>query len=190
MIKKPFVISIIAFLLFAPTLGFQQIYAQQSAEWVTFNSPEGGFSVLMPTKPEMEVKEVDSAVGKIPLHNFSSSTSDSYFIVSYSDYPVEAAADRREAVLDGVRDGVIKGTEAELVSEKKLTLSGPGGQSATSYPGREFLAKRTIQGNEALLTWRIYLVGRRLYQVAAVVIKTSTAAPDVQRFLASLQLTR
>jgi hypothetical protein len=165
------------------------IVIQQGPEWETFNSPEGRFSILTPTKPKVEVKEVDSEVGKLTLYTYASNSRAAYFMVSYADYPIDVTGDRREAVLDGVRGGVIKGIEGELISEKKITITSSGGEAATSYPGREFYAAKTIEGSETVFTWRIYLVGRRLYQMVAATTKANSTTPDIQKYLTSFELT-
>ena len=105
MLKKACATSIVILLLGTLAFGLQEAEA-----WPTFNSPEGRFSVVMPTKPNVEVKDVDSPVGKLTLYTYSSLTSAAYFIASFGDYPKETTdAAQREAVLDGVRDGVLRG---------------------------------------------------------------------------------
>ena len=154
---------------------------QTDKAWPTFDSPEGRFSVLMPTKPTVETKDIDSAVGKLTMYAYSSSSSVGYFMVSFGDYPREAVdAAQREAVLDGVRGGVLKGLEAEIISDEKITFEG--------YPGREFKAKRTLEGNEIVFNWKIVLVGRRLYQLAAATSKDNAGSPEIAKFLTSFKL--
>jgi hypothetical protein len=135
----------------------------------------------MPNKPAADVKDVDSVVGKLQLHSFTSSNAAAYFMVSYGDYPTEPTADRREKVLDGVRDGVVSSLEGVLLSETKTTIDG--------YPGREFLAKKTVDGDELIFSWHIYLVGPRLYQVAAVAKKPDSTSPEITKFFNSFHLT-
>jgi len=176
MLKKAPISLLIVIACGAIAFGFQL-----PSDWVSFNSPEGHFSVGMPNKPAADVKDVDSAVGKLQLHSFTSSNAVAYFMVSYGDYPTEAASDRREAVLDGVRDGVVNGLEGVLISETKTTIDG--------YPGREFLAKKTVDGDELIFAWHIYLVGPRLYQVAALAKKPDSTSPEITKFFNSFRLT-
>ncbi len=154
---------------------------QLPADWVSYSSPDGRFSIGMPKTPVEDVKDVESVVGTLKLHSFPSTSATAHFLVSYGDYPTEPAADNREAILDGVRGGVIKGSEGQLISETKITLDG--------YPGRQFTAKRMLDGSEIIFNWRIYLVGRRLYQLAAVVNKNNSNSPEIQKFLNSFRLT-
>jgi hypothetical protein len=175
MIKKASTAALIVLICSVIAFGFQQ-----PSDWVSFSSPEGRFSIGAPTKPQENVKDIDSAVGKLQLHSFPSSSAIAYFMVSYGDYPNEPAADRRELVLDGVRDGVIKGLEGELISETKISIDG--------YPGRELLAKKSIEGSETTFNWRLYLVGRRVYQVAVATKKADSTTPEITKFLNSFRL--
>ncbi|HXL82461.1 MAG TPA: hypothetical protein VN951_16410 [Pyrinomonadaceae bacterium] len=176
MLKKASITLLIVIACCALAFGFQL-----PSDWVSFNSPEGRFSVGMPNKPAEDVKEVDSVVGKLQLHSFTASNAVAYFMVSYGDYPNEPTADRREKVLDGVRDGVVSSLEGGLISETKTTIDG--------YPGREFLAKKTVDGDELIFNWHIYLVGPRLYQVAAVAKKSDSTSPEITKFFNSFRLT-
>jgi hypothetical protein len=154
---------------------------QEPAEWSKVESTEGRFSVVMPVKPETGVKDVDTAVGKLQLHSFGASGKVGQFMLSYADYPNESkTATQQEAVLDGVRGGVLKGLQADLLSETKVTLNG--------YPGREMRATKMIDGGEVIFSWKMFLVGRRLYQLGVATVKADSESPDIQKFFRSFQL--
>lgn len=156
---------------------------QTTMEWMKFTSPEGRFSVMLPSSPKAETKDVDTAVGKLTLYSYETSSRTAYFAVSFADYPREPPdAAGIEATLDGVRDGVLKGIDAELLSEKKISLGG--------HAGRDFAAKKTVQGTEVVYNWKLCLAGRRLYQLAAVTPKTQAASPEVAKFLSSFLITK
>lgn len=170
-----------AAILFAILLFIVAPKVQSQTEWPTFDSPEGKFSVLLPTKPTVEVKEIDSAIGKLTMYAYASENNLGYFLVSFGDYPKEPVdAAQKESVLDGVRSGVVKGLEGTLQSETKITLDG--------HPGRAFTAKRSVEGSEVVFNWKIYLVGRRLYQLAAATTTANAEAADVGKFLTSFKL--
>ncbi|HKZ79207.1 MAG TPA: hypothetical protein VJ124_12970 [Pyrinomonadaceae bacterium] len=153
---------------------------QQPAPWQKFDSPEGKFNVLLPSQPEVEVKDIESAIGKLTLYAYSSKNDTSYFQVSYADYSLAPTDEQIESVLDGIRRGVMDGLKAELISEKKVFLH--------SYPGREFVAQKTDEGVDIIFNWKIILVGRRVYQVAVASSPKDSDSPDVQMFLASFDL--
>jgi hypothetical protein len=152
-----------------------------AAPWEKFSSSEGRFIFLAPTKPVAASREVDSKVGKLMLYTFSSSSQVAYFMTSYGDYP-NAASDsvQAERILDGVRDGVIGGSKTTLIAEKQRWIRG--------YPGREFTGSAKIDGADVIYSWRIFLVGRRLYQIAAATLAANAGHPDVAKFLDSFDL--
>jgi hypothetical protein len=101
----------------------------------------------------------------------------------YFDHPVELKdAGQRESRLDVIRDGMLKGLGGELISEKKIRLYG--------YPGREFSAKKIEQGAEDVYQWRVFLVGKRVYQLAVTTERKDSGSPDVEKFFASFDLNR
>ncbi len=153
---------------------------QQPPEWVKVDSTEGRFTAVMPSTPEKGVRDVDTAVGKLQLHTFGSSNKTGQYMLSYADYPNEPTAAQQEAVLDGVRGGVLKGLQAELQTETKVTLRG--------YPGRELRAVKVTDGNEVVFSWKMFLVGRRLYQMGVATTKADSQSPDIQKFFTSFQL--
>lgn len=116
--KNILIASLVVIFVSTQALGFQQ-----SAPWKKFSPPAGKFSILMPSEPTPEVRDVDTAVGTLKLYLFAASTSSGYFLASYGDYP-SAPADSNEAesVLDGVRDGIVNGSNSELVSENRFSF--------------------------------------------------------------------
>jgi len=180
MLKKA---SAFAALLVLLTCG--HAFAQQPvAPWQKFTSPEGRFSVLMPAKPVVETKDVDSPVGKLTLYAYSASNNTGFFLASFGDYPAEPKdAANAETVLDAVQSGVLKGIEAEAsAGAKKISLGG--------FSGREFSAKKEMQGMKVVFNWRIYLAGRRLYQLAVVTQDTAVPSPEITKFFTSFDITR
>jgi len=176
--KKMLTASLVVIFLSTLALGFQQ-----GAAWKKFSPPLGRFSVLMPSEPTAEVKDVETKVGMLKLHQFSASTGSGYFLASYGDYP-SAPADSNEAesVLDGVLSGIVNGSNSELVSETKFSFY--------SNPARELVTKKTSEGEVIVFHWRIYLVGRRLYQLAVGTSQKDSEMPDIAKFLISFDLNK
>jgi hypothetical protein len=199
--KKLCVFTIIVLLLtpiasaFGSVPGFLKIghYSafQETAPWKTFNSAEGKFSVLLPAEPERQVQDLDSVVGKLTMYSYTCLGKAGYLMVSYSDYPREATdAANAEQILDGVVAGVQKSLAGEVIPSNKIVLKGSAKNDATlvEYPGREFTGKKMHEGSEIFYSWKVYLVGRRLYQLAALTNKANATSPDVSKFLTSFQL--
>ena len=176
MLKKTCSVSLVMLLCSGLAFALQEIVV----EWSKVNSTEGRFNAVMPTKPETASREVDSAVGKLMLYTFSSSNKVGHFMISYGDYPNEPTSANQEGVLNGVTGGVIKGLQAELISETKFNFQG--------HPGRDFRAKRMMEGNEVVFTWKTLLVGRRLYQMGVATTTADAESPDIQKFFMSFQL--
>lgn len=154
---------------------------QTPPTWQTFDSPEGRFTILMPSKPKVEVKDIDSAVGKLTMYSYSSNNNAGYYMISFGDYPNEPTdAAHSQRILEGVRGGVLKGLEAEVTTDESIPFEG--------YPGREFKAKRTVEGSEVIFSWKIVLAGRRLYQVAAVTTTANAQSPDITKYFTSFHL--
>lgn len=175
-LKKTCLVAIVTLLCCGWGLAFQQ-----TAPWTKLDSVEGRFSVSMPSTPELVTRDVDTAVGKLALYTFGSSNKVAQVVISYADYPtVPNNVAQNERVLDGVRDGVLKGLEGDLISETRVILKG--------YPGRELRARKMFGDVEIVFTWKMYLVGRRLYQMGAATTKADVDVPDVQRFFNSFQL--
>ncbi len=156
---------------------------QRGAPGQTFNSPEGKFNVLVPFKPKLQAEDIDSPLGKVTSYRYTSLNSIGLFAVMYADHPVEPKdAGQRESRLDVIRDGVLKSLGGKLISEKKIRLYG--------YPGREFTVKKTEQGSEDIYQWRIFLVGRRVYQLAVATERKDSGSNDVTKFLTSFDLNK
>jgi hypothetical protein len=178
MLKKILIAPLLVVLVSTLAFGFQQ-----GALWEKFNSPEGKFNILAPSKLALKVGEVDSVQGKLTLYLYSTSNSSGYFLASYGDYLVGPKdANEAESVLDGVRDGIQAGTKTEIVSEKKILIDG--------YPGREITTRKTDQGEVVIFKWRIYLVGRRLYENAVGTLQKDSESPDIMKFLTSFDLNK
>lgn len=156
--------------------------AQKPETWQSFTSPEGKFTVLVPTKPQIDVRAVDSTQGKLTLYTYSSSTKIAFFMASYGDYVVEAKDKAQiENILDEVRNGALKGLKAELLTEKSVPLNG--------FSGREFVGKGNGEQNiEVIFNWKMVLVGRRLYQLGVATTQADSNSPEIMKFFRSFEL--
>lgn len=154
---------------------------QTETEWIKFDSPEGRFSVLLPREPKFETVAASDSSG-ITNYRYSDIESGYGFICEYFD--VESPGADAQHFLDVTRDGIISGASATKVGEEKISLN--------SYPGRELqLALKVNQGTEITALNRIYLVGKRLYSLTFLHLKSmdATVAADLgKKFLSSFEL--
>ncbi|HTP08881.1 MAG TPA: hypothetical protein VMP08_11565, partial [Anaerolineae bacterium] len=101
----------------------------------------------------------------------------------YSDFPGDPAKADPQAVLAGARDGAAKNINGTVVDEKPIELAGhPGSEITIEMPDSP-----SVPGG-ARYHARIYLVGKRLYQVIYVALKKDENAADYQKLFDSFQL--
>ncbi|HEY0319928.1 MAG TPA: hypothetical protein VGC66_03060 [Pyrinomonadaceae bacterium] len=161
-----FVISLIICVSF-----ITQAFAQ-TPPWTKFSSPVGGFSVLIPERPLQDDQSKDTRVGKVVMHFFTARSQGGVFIVAYADYAIGEV--KRE--LDANRDSFLKGMKATLVSESDIKLQ--------ENPGREIKAVR----DELSIRSRIFLVGKRYYQLVTITPATLAGNVEADKFLTSFEL--
>jgi len=147
--------------------------------WTKFNSPDGAFSVLMPSVPTQSTQPVPTDLGEFQLVLFQSKTSDNVvYGVGYIDYSdaVTEGADPQQ-LLEG---GLLKDV-ADEPSLKKESIIIQG------YPG---LSVERDQGGQAHIWHQGVLVKNRLYQliVVAPIADKDVVEPDVRRFQDSFQV--
>ena len=149
--------------------------------WQPFTPAQGGFTISMPDKPKADVLSTNTAVGVIDLNIFLIEMDDSAYIVSYADYPESLVRNNNtDVMLDGARDGAVANVDGKLLAERRITLQG--------YPGRELLVEAQSKGVQGLVRARVYLVGRRLYQMLVAGSEAQFSESDAEIFLNSFQL--
>src|SRR5689334_9804578 len=142
--------------------------------WVKFISDEGHFSVLVPDSPTEKTETTDSQHGPYTTHLFVVKGA-SVYLIGYVDYDPSFNFNR-QAELEANRDNFVKGIKATLIGSRPLTLDG--------YPALEFSAEagdRTFQS-------RVYMVGRRPYQIVIGYPKDDPDAVARNRFFESFKV--
>lgn len=140
-------------------------------------STDGKFTVLIAGKP----KEESQSILGVTTKSWVVEDRNGVYGISVSDY---AGGDKFipeeiEARLKSVREILINGNKARVISESEVKL-------ADKYPGRTIEAELTER--DGLLRARYYLVNGRLYQVSAIGSKSWANSESVSRFLGSLRL--
>ena len=152
--------------------------------WQELTIPEGGFRVLMQGAPRVETNSMETPVGKITGHLYSVEATDAAFGVGYSDFPAEIVrATTPRQLFTVVREGWVKRIQG--------TLQGDGTdiKLESKYPGMEIIAWGKLDGRDAYLRGRFYLVGDRLYQLIVFGTKSAMPVSDINHFLGSFKLT-
>lgn len=145
--------------------------------WVKFSSPEGRFSVLMPEIPQDKTETVDSAHGPYTTHLFIVRDTTSVYLIGWVDYDPSFNFNR-QAELDANRDNFVKGINATLVSTRPGSFDG--------YNGLEFTAETA----DRVFKSRVFLVGRRPYQIVIGSPKGQDDAASTERFFNSFKVSR
>ena len=164
----------------------QLVQAEQPAQeaqpqWKQFSSPEGGFTILMPVPPTQKSQTADSAPMSLDAHFFTASLEEGKvtYTVSYTNLPEEMAQFPPNLILDSLSSRFTNDSKLKLLNQKDINLE--------RYSGKEF--KFEAPG-EILVSYRAYLVEKRLYQVTTEIPKDreSALSSDTDRFMNSFQL--
>jgi len=145
--------------------------------WVKFTSPEGHFSVLMPETPQDKSETVDSAHGPYTTHLFIVRDTTSVYLIGWVDYDPSFNFNR-QAELEANRDNFVKGISATLVSTRPTVVDG--------YSGLDFTAETA----DRIFKSRVFLVGRRPYQIVIGSPKGFDDTALTDRFFSSFKVSR
>ena len=147
--------------------------------WREFRSTDGGFSVMLPGKPEEQSQTTASAYGTVESHVFLVNNGESGFLTSYVDYPLELIRDSSVGeILDGVSVGILSQSSGTLVSSVDIQFG--------DYDGRQLVI--TSPGGESVLTVQIYLVGNRIYQLSVVAKVGADVSEETTMYFESFTL--
>ena len=163
-------LSLILFLTFliAPS-----IFAFQATDWVKVAPVGGGFSVMMPGKPEEEVKP-----GKdFTSHLFTVTTDKAVYLAAFAEYAPNIKLNV-SGELAANRDNFLKALNAKLIDSKEISMDG--------HTGLEF----TGESDQASFKSRVFLFGNRIHQIGVAVFKGKEEAANVDRFFGSFSFTK
>lgn len=155
--------------------------SQRVDDWVTFNSPEGRFSLQFPKTPNSDKRDVDSGSEKVTRYEYTATSSTITYMASFADYSRVPDVNEQQILFDRLRDSLARKLEARVYSETKISTNG--------NPGREFLMSKTPEDSaEIVYHWRAFIVGRRLYQVAASYYRRDSKSPELSKYFDSFQV--
>ena len=145
------------------------------AGWVRFTSELGRFSVLMPEMPTDKTETTPSEHGPYTTHLFIVRDPANVYLIGWVDYDPSFNFNR-QSELAANRDNFVKGIKATLVSTRPLTIDG--------YQALEFVAETT----ERVFKSRVYMVGRRPYQIVIGYPKDQEDPLTTNRFFNSFKV--
>jgi len=143
--------------------------------WVNFTSDVGRFNVLLPETPTDKTETVPSEHGPYTTHLFVGKGMKSVFLVGWVDYDPKFNFNI-SGEMNLNRDNFIKGVKATLVNNKNVTLDG--------YQAIEFTAKTA----DTLFKSRVYMVGRRPYQLVSATAIGVDDSINIDRFFNSFKV--
>ena len=143
--------------------------------WSKFTSQEGRFSILMPGTPENKEETTQSDHGPYTTHLFILRQPPNVYLVGYVDYDPSFNFNR-QAELEANRDNFVKGISATLLSTKPLKIDG--------YAAIEFTAETA----QRIFRSRVYMVGRRPYQIVIGSPKNVDDSANIDRFFSSFKV--
>lgn len=151
--------------------------AQTPADWVKFSPPGSPFTILLPSEPKEEKTTTESPVGPYTTYLYSSvSPERGIYLVGWVDYDPKFQFGV-QAELEANRDNFVKSLKATLLSTTPIKLG--------THPGIEFEAELPEKFD---IVSRVYIVGRRPYQLIAVTPVGSDVSAQRERFFSSFQL--
>ena len=143
--------------------------------WVNFDSEEGHFSVLVPEIPTDKVETVDSSHGPYTTHLFIVRDPKNVYLVGWVDYDPSFNFNR-QSELEANRDNFVKGINATLLNTQSVVLLG--------FSALEFKAETADRA-----FWsRVYMVGRRPYQIVVGYPKAEDIPSDASKFVNSFKV--
>ena len=146
--------------------------------WVRFTSETGRFSVLMPEIPvEKPGTTTQGEHGPYTTHLLVVRDATSVYLIGWVDYAPEFNFNR-QAELEANRDNFIKGIKGKLLTTRPTTIDG--------YSAIEFVAETADRTFKS----RVYMVGRRPYQIVIGSPKGQDDSVNLNRFFNSFKISK
>jgi len=159
----------------ALAIGVLSTVSLAQVQWKKFTPAGESISVLFPVEPKSSVETKDSQQGPYTTHLFTASDQGTFYIFGFTDYDPSFNFGI-QAEINANRDNLIKGIKAKLTGETSITVAG--------NKGIEFTAE---SDNGMLFTSRVFIIGRRPYQLAVATRKDADQA-DAKKFLTSFEV--
>jgi len=162
----------------------------QADKWITIESKTYGYKVDFPKKPTEQSQEVDSEAGKLKLNMYiydASEAKDDENLLYMSNCTQHPAINANAFDSSGLAEfytrtvgGVAKGVNGELLSEKKIFLSG--------HEGREITVG--YEENKNTITMRLFVVGNKIFMIQSIAETSKTPNKSSTRFMDSFKIVK
>jgi hypothetical protein len=127
------------------------------ADWIKYQSPEGRYSVSLPTEPKLTTQDTTAKTGeKLPQHLASTIDGNGVLMVGYFDLNPDMTFSLEEA-----RDGMLTSLNGVLLLDEMISLGGA--------PGRELKVNaKSSDGVEFIDRARFYNVNKRIFVLQCI----------------------
>jgi len=167
-------LAVLSLVLFAALSARAQAPA---AGWVKFSPPGSPFTVLLPSQPKESKQSANSSAGPYTTYLYNCVDADNViYLVGWVDYDPSFKFGV-QAELEANRDNFVKNVKARLLSTTPVKLG--------THPGIEF--KAVLDGKADIVS-RVYIVGRRPYQLIMLTPTGLDSSAARQRFFSSFKL--
>lgn len=157
---------------------------QANLPWPVVSRPDEGFALAFPSAPTRETGEEKTKAGAIPTITYAVEQGESYYAVSLSEFPEEMIRNALPGkMLEGAQAGSLANVNGQLVDEKVIFIDGTAPKQLV--PGREF---RAVTPTKLAVRSRLFLSGRRMYQLILVQKEDQASEADFERFSSSFKL--
>jgi len=155
-------------------------------EWITITPTGARSSIQMPKKPRYVERSFspikDKPPIKVRLHLATVNEGLTTYIFGYHD--LHEIPKTKKNVNDAL-DGAVRGSVANVLGQ---LLSSPTVIKYKTNLGRQFVYACSQQEKKYIVTSRVFVVGKRLYQISCLMEESVFSAPVAEKFLQSFRL--
>jgi hypothetical protein len=143
---------------------------QADSSALRYTSPEGRYTVLLPSQPNLSSQQVSAPDGTPMTQYMAMAASNTgMMMIAYFDYPGDVVFS-----LDKGRDGMVNAIKGTLLDEHSMSLGGA--------PGRQIkVAAKTEQGMEFIDRARFYDVKPRVFVLQCITPKSLDSAAIAEK---------
>lgn len=149
-------------------------------DWRELQWPEGGFAVLLPTRPSKESRPVTIGEHTLQLTVLPARVEPFVYGAGYAELPVTFDAAARERFVMAARDGLLRNIAGQPSNERATPLG--------AYPCRQFETVGEVEHRALVMAARVCVTDKRYYQLVAIAPKSRATDMDATLFLGSLKL--
>jgi hypothetical protein len=160
-------------------------------DWREIKSAEGGFSILMPDRPQTTTREIDFDGRKIGMTMVSTGIGPTLFAAGMAQLPPgSTGAPQLDATLAWFRDALVRNIDGQTIAVQPVALSPAAALGRMVRGGQAFEARGRVGKDRrpGQLAARFHVVDDRLYQLVAVGAEGELTADALETFFSSFRL--